>query len=351
MGRSGKPSAVESPSAKPTIGLPLNPSTGSRLRLSDSYPGRDPERDRWILARRPPRPTVDPSRAIGAFMEKERTENGDIVPVATILLTNRECPWRCLMCDLWRNTTKKTIPAGAIPFQIRGAFAELSSARRVKLYNSGSFFDPRAVPPADHGEIARLLDRFERVIVESHPALIGESCARFRDLLAGDLEVAMGLETAHPEALAKLNKRMTVDDFLNAAERLDRFGVSLRVFVLLGVPFLTPQESSEWCRRSIEVAFDAGATAVSIIPTRAGNGALDLLAEQGEFFLPTLEALEQALTDGINLGRGRVFADLWDADRLRICEGCFEYRVERLRRTNLTQTVLPSVVCADCRPA
>src|SRR5262249_457244 len=155
--------------------------------------------------------------------------------------------------------------------------AALPPARRIKLYNSGSFFDPRAIPPEDHGEIARHLDRFERVIVESHPALITEGCARFQNLLAGDLEIAMGLETAHPEALAKLNKRMTVEDFLRGAERLESFGIALRVFVLLGLPFFSEEESLDWCRRSIEVAFDARATAVSIIPTRTGNGALDAL--------------------------------------------------------------------------
>jgi uncharacterized Fe-S cluster-containing MiaB family protein len=110
------------------------------------------------------------------------------------------------MCDLWKNTTEESVPRGAIPTQIRNALASLPPARRIKLYNSGSFFDPQAVPPEDYGEIASLLAGFERVIVESHPALVGRACARFTDLLGADLEVAMGLETAHP-MLAKLNKR------------------------------------------------------------------------------------------------------------------------------------------------
>ncbi len=46
------------------------------------------------------------------------TATGEIVPTATVFLTNRECPWRCLMCDLWRNTTIETVPAGAISGQI-----------------------------------------------------------------------------------------------------------------------------------------------------------------------------------------------------------------------------------------
>lgn len=312
------------------------------------YPERPAERDRWVLGLRGPRNAVDLSRAVATLVEEEPTERGVIASIATLFLANRECPWRCLMCDLWKNTTAETVPRGSIPAQIRGALASLPGGgiRRVKLYNSGSFFDPRAVPPEDHGEIASALSGFERVIVESHPALVDGSCERFRDLLGADLEVAVGLETAHPEVLSRLNKRMTVDDFLRAAERLRSAGIGLRVFLLLGLPFVSAREALSWTCRSIEVAFDAGATAVSIIPTRTGNGVLDALEERGEFEPPTLGMLEEAAAFGIRLGRGRVFADLWDRERLRRCASCFPARAARLRMMNLAQVVPPAVACA-----
>jgi radical SAM enzyme (TIGR01210 family) len=313
-----------------------------------SDPGRQAERDRWILERRGARNAVDVSRVVAAFVEEERTERGDVVPVATILLANRECPWRCLMCDLWKNTTEESVPRGAIPAQIRNALASLPPARQVKLYNSGSFFDPRAIPPDDYEEIASLLQGFDRVIVESHPALVGPACTRFRDLLGGDFEVAMGLETAHPEVLARLNKRMTVEDFRRAAQRLEAIGIALRVFVLLGLPFLSREESLDWACRSIDVAFDSGATAVSIVPTRSGNGALDELRDSGHFEPPTVRGFEEALAHGVALERGRVFADLWDVGRLRVCESCFSERVERLRQINRNQTLPPPIDCSRC---
>jgi radical SAM enzyme (TIGR01210 family) len=313
-----------------------------------SYPRREADRGRWILERRGERNAVDGSRAVTAFVEEERTERGDVVPVATILLANRECPWRCLMCDLWKNTTKQSVTPGAIPAQIRDALANLPPARRIKLYNSGSFFDPRAIPPEDYEEIASLLPGFDRVIVESHPALVGRACARFRDLLTSDLEIAMGLETAHPGVLSKLNKRMTVEDFRRAAQRLEASGIALRVFVLLGLPFLSREESLDWACRSVEVAFDSGATAVSIVPTRSGNGGLDALAGSGYFEPPTLQGLEAALAHGVALERGRVFADLWDVERLRACDACFPGRVERLRHINRNQALPPPLLCGDC---
>lgn len=316
--------------------------------MSAPYPRYAAERDRWILGRRGPRNAVDPFRVSAAFVEEEATERREIAPVATVFLTNRECPWRCLMCDLWRNTLSETTPDGAIPAQIRRALASLPVARRIKLYNSGSFFDPKAIPPEEYEEIALLVAGFERVIVESHPALVGAPCLRLRDLLPGDLEVALGLETIHPEVLPRLNKRMTLSEFRRAAQYLRCADISVRVFVLLGLPFVSQEESLRWACRSVEFAFEAGACAVSIIPTRSGNGALEALAQRGEFFPPSLDSLETAAAFGLGLGRGRVFADLWDLETLRRCAACFPVRVERLRTLNLRQRVPPPVACGRC---
>ena len=164
-----------------------------------AYPLGARERDEWILARRPARNAVDADKPYAFLVEEECAESGEIVRVATIFLTNRECPWRCLMCDLWQNTLTETVPAGAIPAQIDFALAQLPAARQIKLYNSGSFFDPRAIPTEDHAAIAIRLPAFERVIVECHPALVNDSVLRFRDLLPGKLEVALGLSPLRPK--------------------------------------------------------------------------------------------------------------------------------------------------------
>ena len=86
------------------------------------------------------------------------------------------------------------------------------------------------------------MNGFERVIVECHPRLIRERCLRFRDLLAGKLEVAVGLETVHPQELERLNKRFTVADFQQSAAFLPGQESRLRVFLLLRPPFLTETE-------------------------------------------------------------------------------------------------------------
>src|SRR5579871_6127406 len=100
------------------------------------------ELDRWIVAQRPPKNRVDPRRPYHVLVERERSPAGVVEDVGTIFLTNRECPFRCLMCDLWRNTTDERVPEGAIVEQIDWGLAELARQstriKRLKLYNAGN---------------------------------------------------------------------------------------------------------------------------------------------------------------------------------------------------------------------
>jgi len=313
-----------------------------------AYPSHPAERDAWIVSRRAPRRAMNVERPYACFVEDEVGASGVPRRVAAVFLTNRECPFRCLMCDLWQNTLEESVPSGAIARQIDVALAALPAAAVIKLYNSGSFFDHRAVPPGDYPEIAGRLSGFRRVIVECHPSFVGPDVERFRDLLEGELEVAMGLETAHPAVLAKLNKRMTLESYAEAAERLRAMGVASRAFVLVQPPFLPVDEATEWAVRSAAFAFDHGAGAVSLIPVRGGNGALDALAETGEFSPPSLATLEAAFDGALALGGGRVFADTWDLGRFSHCPVCLDARSVRLHDMNLAQRRLPSVICAAC---
>ena len=337
------------------------------------YPIGRAARDRFVLERRGPRRLVDPWAPPRVVVDPEPDGAGGVVDVITLFLTGRECPWRCVMCDLWRDTLETDTPPGAIPRQIRLALAPgsepssgLSSElapqvrRHLKLYNAGSFFDPRAVPPEDDQAIADAVADVARVTVESHPRLVGDRTWRFRDRLAPALEVAMGLETAHPGALARLNKGCTVDDFAAAAAALAAHGVGLRVFLLVHPPFVARDERSAWLRRSIDVAVDAGASTIALIPTRGDTGAMPALAELGEFAPPTLADLETSAARALHSvqrsvqSRVRIVADLWDLQAFATCADCLDARRARLLRQNVEQRVPGPIACATCggtRPA
>ena len=304
----------------------------------------------WITEQRPPRNTLpDPFKPHGFFLEEERAAAGRVVSSATIFLTNKECPWRCLMCDLWKNTTTQTVPVGAIPQQIDFALSQLGrNPEQIKLYNSGSFFDPAAIPLADYPAIARTVSFAKNIAVESHPRLVGEKVLRLRDLLAGTLEVATGLETIHPQVLPRLNKKFNLEHFASAVEFLRREEISVRAFVLVKPPFLDEAEGLEWAVKSATFAFECGANVVSLIPTRAGNGAMEKLMATGEFAPPRFATLEKTLEQALKLNAGRVFADTWDLEKFSNCPACFEKRRQRLHAMNLSQNVLPSIDCSAC---
>ena len=301
--------------------------------------------DNWILARRGQRNRVDPKKPYAWLTEKELVASGKIEDTGVIFLTNRECPFRCLMCDLWKNTTDESVPPGIIPDQIEWALNKMPHVKQVKLYNNGSFFDTRAIPEKDYERIASLLSGLKTVIVESHPALINHRCLAFRDMLKADLQIALGLETVHPEILMKLNKKMTLHDFTRAVSFLKLNGILSRAFILLKPPFMSESEGIYWAERSIDFAFKAGAECCIIIPVRAGNGAMDYLAENDLFSPPEILSLEKVVEYGIKLNAGCIFSDTWDLNLLPGCEKCAQQRIRRLSEMNLKQEVTEQVRC------
>lgn len=306
-------------------------------------------KSKQIVSERPPKNQLNVFEPYEFIHEDEMQADGIVKKVNTIFLTNSECPFKCVMCDLWRNTIDKPTPEGAIPAQIEYALSKLPDADVIKLYNSGNFFDGKAIPRSDYIEIARLLSSYAHVIVENHPKLIGPFIGDFENLLHGSLEIAMGLETIHPVVLPKLNKQITTDNFREAVCYLNKQGISSRAFILLNPPFLTDaDENIEWCYKSVKFAFNCGVSSCSVIPTRAGNGIMDKLMKFGQFVSPELSALEQVFEMSLKLNSGRVFCDTWDLEKFSDCKHCLPERKERLHKMNLTQEILPPVSC-ECK--
>lgn len=266
---------------------------------------------------------LDPDRPYAFLSEQEPLWDvgGGIAnaSVATVFLTASRCPVGCSMCDLHQNTLATATPPGAIVRQIGYAQDRLPPSQWIKLYNSGNFFDPQSIPPADHDAIAARCEHYSRVIVENHPRFGTAQHRRVRDLFAGKLEIAVGLETVQPRWLQRLGKRMTRDDFDRYAKRLHDWGIDLRVFLMVGVPGATLGEAIRWTRLSVRHAIAAGARHISLIPARAGNG---WDGRAGE--LPAIRVQDLAELFAAALEDARppvcVSVDVWDLANADLCD-------------------------------
>jgi archaeosine synthase beta-subunit len=314
--------------------------------------------DERIRSLRPPRKHVDPYTAHGSIVEEERRPNGRIERGLTVFLAGAECPFTCSFCDLWQWTLDGPTQPGSLAKQLATVLNGLCISRsngtaldRLKVYNASNFFDPRAVPADDLRAIAQMSAEFGALTVESHANTIGASTIAFAREIGGRLEVAMGLETIHPVAAAQMNKHLDLARFDRAAAFLSDHDIDLRVFVLLGAPYIDAEESVAWTLHTVEYAVMRGAAVVSIIPVRGGNGEMERLESLGHFTPPGLSQLEDALDAAMHWQHAVVTADLWDAERLVVCGACGPRRIERMRNMNLTGRSDPRISCAECDAA
>ncbi|MEO8333989.1 MAG: radical SAM protein [bacterium] len=296
---------------------------------------------------------LDPYAAQGSLFDDERRPDGRIERALTVFLTGAECPFTCSFCDLWRYTLDGPTPTGALTRQLTDVLSEPDRARaeRLKLYNASNFFDLRAVPAEDVAGMSALASSFAAVTVESHASTIGERTLAFARMIPGRLEVAMGLETIEPVAAAHLNKRLDLARFDAAAHFLTDNDIDLRVFVLLGAPYVPADASVEWTVRAVEYAVSRGAAVVSIIPVRGGNGEMERLHALGHFTPASLTQLEYAVDGCLQLAPAVVTADLWDAELIARCAHCRAARIDRLRRLNVSGVPEPRVACNLCDDA
>ncbi len=293
---------------------------------------------------------VEAQTAHGSLLEEERRPDGTIERALTVFLAGAECPFTCSFCDLWQWTLDGPTPPGALTRQLAQVLAAYDAPvpDRLKLYNASNFFSERAVPAEDLEGIATLAAPFKAVTVESHANTIGAQTLAFARRISGRLEVAIGLETIHPVAISLLNKRLDLAGFDRTARVLLKNGIDYRVFVLLGAPYVPADESMAWTVRTVEYAVERGASVVSIIPVRSGNGEIERLQALGHFAPPTLLQLEEVLDRCLQFSRTVVTADLWDVERVRACDHCRSRRIERLRRLNATARAEPPIACPGC---
>jgi hypothetical protein len=66
------------------------------------------------------------------------------------------------------------------------------------------------------------------------------------------------------------------------------------VFALIGPPFVPRDEQDHWLLATVAFAEQCGASVISLIPTRGGNGTMEALAAQKLFVEPAPADVERS---------------------------------------------------------
>ncbi len=182
----------------------------------------------------------DPTRPV-TFWKSTDLLDGEVAESLTIILRTRGCRWnRCTMCGFAAEGAPAT--GEQLVDQFKVATRDLGPHDRVvKIYTSGSFFDPLEVPAeARRAILDDLASRnIEKVILESRPEYITSDvvldCAsRVR------VEVATGLETSNDLIREHLiRKGFTFQDFKTVSEIVHKCGCTMKTYLLLKPPHLS----------------------------------------------------------------------------------------------------------------
>lgn len=248
------------------------------------------------------------TKPLACWRGKERYENTP-AECLTIIFESGGCSWsRCRMCsyrhERFRSKSCDELAAHlhAQLNWVRSQF-DLDEFAMVKIFTSGSFFDPAEVPPAFRDEVARVF-KGKIVIAESRPEYItDENIAPFLEE-AGDgphripLYCAVGLETTNDQIREKcIAKGFTYADFKAAASVAHRAGAGVKAYLLFKPLFLAEAEAVADMRSSLnELA--GNVEMISMNPcTVQKRTELELYWKQGAYRPPYLWSVLSLLKD------------------------------------------------------
>jgi hypothetical protein len=173
----------------------------------------------------------------------------------------------------------------------------------VKIFTSGSFFDPHEIPPEFLSDVATSF-KGKLVIAETRPEFVHrEVILSFIELLDDGswktpLYCAIGLETSSDRIREKcINKGFTFLDFEKAAAAAHSAGAGVKAYLLFKPLFLTESEAVDDMKISIRET--AGyADMISMNPcTVQRNTELDYYWNRGAYRPPYLWSVLSILAD------------------------------------------------------
>jgi radical SAM enzyme (TIGR01210 family) len=201
-------------------------------------------------------------KPLASWRGKERY-GGELLECLTVIFKSAGCTWsKCRMCS-YRHERYDVQSCETLCNHLQAQLAWVQAEYRpeeyqmVKIFTSGSFFDPAEVPLAFLDDVATAF-RGKLVIAETRPEFIDtDRICRFIEKLDNGtwkkpLYCAVGLETSSDPIREKcINKGFSYADFTAAATRAKAAGAGIKAYLLFKPLFLTEKESVDDMKQSI----------------------------------------------------------------------------------------------------
>jgi archaeosine synthase beta-subunit len=311
--------------------------------------------------RRPAPASPDAARhLVNQWVEPEAL-GAERVRAFVLILKTRGCYWAdvkgCSMCGYSKDTLGRSATPNELANQLAEALDRYRGEPYVKVYTSGSFLDDREVDAESRRAIVGAFSgRARRFLFETLPEFANPSVlSPLVESFAGELEVALGLETTDPTVLARyVHKSTGPREYLEAADRIRGLGLRTKAYLLLKPPYLTEAEAVEDVVRSVAEAaphFDT----LSVNPVHIQNGTVvEWLYHRGRYRPPWLWSVVEALRAGAEQRGGSRLVSFPTAGGLprgpHNCRSCDARVLDAIEEVSLSQEFsgLASLDCA-CR--
>lgn len=208
------------------------------------------------------KPIKNPGEPLALWSGQDRISD-NIHNSVTAIIRSGGCSWnRCRICQ-YRHERFTGIER---PELIRLMSSQVNHLKNlveknnpevVKVYTSGSFFDPVEVPDEIQSQVVDLV-KGRILIVESRCDYINkEKLSGYVENIKGDVDkgeifVAIGLETTSDEIREKcIDKGLIYSDYKKTAELIHKAGGKVKTYLLHKPPYLTEAEACEDMVRSI----------------------------------------------------------------------------------------------------
>jgi len=240
-----------------------------------------------------------------AVFWKEKDFIDEPVDAGVVILPTRGCRWGlasgCTMCGYVYDSANLT--QEEILNQFNYALQNLGNVQYLKIFNSGSFFDPVELSNETRSKIFQNIngvDAIRMLQVESRPEFLSrEILEKAKNELNSKLEIGLGLETTSDYIRENcINKNAALEDFRSAIYACKSLHIYVKAYILIKPPFLTEQEGVQDAVNSAIDAYKLGASKISFNPMNIQKGTLaEHLYTHGEYRAPWLWSVVEILKE------------------------------------------------------